>query len=162
MTIRYINHVELFQRKVDLAEYGYPLGVQDVFGPESFGYLARALIGRCAQEKFIIIMYNSDRCIIGYSEINKGHDIKVDIDIMSTLRTAIMTGAKYIALAHNHPMGELLPSQADIDTTLRIIRASNMLEIETTDHVIVNSDRYFSIRTKIGELSWQMALNVLF
>ncbi len=162
MTLRYLNNVELFQRKVDLAEYGYPLGVNDIFGPDAFGQLAIALIGRCAQEKFIIMMYDADRTIIGYSEMNKGHEVKVDIDIVSTLRTAIISGAKYIALAHNHPIGQLLPSQDDINTTLRILRATNLLGMETTDHVIVNADRHISIRTRIGELTWQMALGMLY
>lgn len=49
-----------------------------------------------------------------------------------------------IILAHNHPSGNLQPSQADIDLTKKMREGGKLLEIQVLDHVIVTAEGYYS------------------
>lgn len=53
-----------------------------------------------------------------------------------------------MALAHNHPSGNLTPSQADIDLTRKIKEADKLLEIQVLDHIILTSEKYYLLPTK--------------
>jgi DNA repair protein RadC len=47
-------------------------------------------------------------------------------------------------LCHNHPSGNLNPSQADIKLTQKLIQASQTLDIQILDHIIVSNTGYYS------------------
>ena len=47
-------------------------------------------------------------------------------------------------MAHNHPSGNLTPSQSDIDLTKRMREAGKFLEIQVLDHLIVTTEGYYS------------------
>ena len=59
------------------------------------------------------------------------------IDASTLFRRAVMIGADRIVLAHNHPSGNVTPSDADIETTRSLIRAGRTLGIPIEDHIIV-------------------------
>jgi DNA repair protein RadC len=83
----------------------------------------------------------------------KGHQL-VTIGTMDTLlvharevfRTAILTSAAAIVLAHNHPSGDPTPSEADIKVTRDLIRAGQLLKIEVIDHVVMGQPNFMSLR----------------
>jgi DNA repair protein RadC len=52
--------------------------------------------------------------------------------------------ASGIVLAHNHPSGNLTPSQSDRDLTKKIKEAGRLLDIQLLDHIIVAGRNYFS------------------
>jgi DNA repair protein RadC len=52
-------------------------------------------------------------------------------------RIAIMVSASAILLAHNHPSGDPMPSEADIKVTRELIRAGQLLKLEVLDHVVI-------------------------
>src|SRR3989344_5929111 len=56
---------------------------------------------------------------------------------------AVKNNAASIIIAHNHPSGDLEPSQADIDITKKLIQAGKILDIKVTDHVIVSDKSPF-------------------
>ena len=74
----------------------------------------------------------------------KGHAM-VTIGTMNTMlaharevfRTAVVASAHAIILMHNHPSGEAIPSDADINTNRKMVKAGNILGIEVLDHLIV-------------------------
>ncbi|MDO4190102.1 MAG: DNA repair protein RadC [Bacteroidales bacterium] len=66
------------------------------------------------------------------------------LDIKQTLRLALERSAAAIALAHNHPSGNLMPSNDDILITEKIKKACDTLEIKLIDHIIVSKGRYYS------------------
>lgn len=61
-------------------------------------------------------------------------------------KSAVMLSAARIILCHNHPSGNCEPSQADLFFTKRMIEASQMMGIETLDHVIVSREDWKSLR----------------
>lgn len=60
--------------------------------------------------------------------------------------------AKFIILSHNHPSGNLEPSQDDLATTQKIIDAAKTLGITIIDHVVVTTKGYYSIMQKAKAL----------
>lgn len=61
---------------------------------------------------------------------------------------AVRNIASQIIIVHNHPSGDIHPSDEDIIITKRLIKAGEILGIEILDHVIVTSDSYFSMKEK--------------
>ncbi|MYE55155.1 MAG: hypothetical protein F4X34_08180 [Chloroflexi bacterium] len=61
-------------------------------------------------------------------------------------RDALLTGAEYVALFHNHPSGRIQPSRLDRRTTKEMFRVGKTLGVEIIDHIICHNDRAFSMR----------------
>ncbi|MBF0586779.1 DNA repair protein RadC [Prosthecochloris sp. N3] len=87
----------------------------------------------------------------------KNHIIRHDIISVGTLnaslihpreifKPAIRESAHAVILVHNHPSGDVEPSNADRQVTATLKKASAILQIELLDHVIVGCDSYFSFR----------------
>ncbi|UCH95803.1 MAG: JAB domain-containing protein [Candidatus Aminicenantes bacterium] len=64
---------------------------------------------------------------------------------MQVFRIALMKGAVSIILVHNHPQdGDLVPSEADKDTTDRMIQVGNIVNLKVIDHLIITEKFFFS------------------
>ena len=66
------------------------------------------------------------------------------IDVRIILKMALEKLACSIILCHNHPSGNLIPSQADKDITNKIKEAGKFMDIPVLDHLIIGNDAYFS------------------
>jgi DNA repair protein RadC len=66
------------------------------------------------------------------------------IEPMNVFRWAVMKGSVKVILAHNHPSGELKPSDADKDITDRLIQVGLILNIQVIDHMIISVKSYLS------------------
>jgi len=53
-----------------------------------------------------------------------------------------------VILAHNHPSGDVSPSQDDINLTRRLVQAGEILGIDVLDHLIVGSDDFISLKER--------------
>ncbi len=62
----------------------------------------------------------------------------------SYLAAAIKVAAVSIILCHNHPSGNLKPSRADEELTMKIKEAAKYFDIKVLDHIILTSEGYFS------------------
>ena len=63
-----------------------------------------------------------------------------------TFRRALVAGSASIIVAHNHPSGEVEPSDADTKTTHSLFEAGKLLGITLLDHIILVNDKFFSFR----------------
>lgn len=63
---------------------------------------------------------------------------------------AIERGAVAVILAHNHPSGRRLPSQADVRLTRQLVQAADILGVELLDHLIVTTQGYASVLTQLS------------
>lgn len=61
---------------------------------------------------------------------------------------AVRYGAVNIVLLHNHPSGDVSPSNADISITKKVFQAGELLGIQLVDHIIIGDNRFFSFREK--------------
>jgi DNA repair protein RadC len=61
---------------------------------------------------------------------------------------AVQHTAASIVLAHNHPSGDVSPSQDDIDLTRRLIKAGEIIGIDILDHIIIASADFMSLKER--------------
>ena len=57
---------------------------------------------------------------------------------------ALNCGATSLILSHNHPSGNLYPSNADKEVTKKIKEGGLLLDIRLLDHIIISDENYFS------------------
>lgn len=91
------------------------------------------------QEHFYVICLNARRRIIAHSLISMGILDNVVVHPREVFRGAITIGAHSIVLMHNHPSGDVTPSEADIRVTRNLTRAGQTIQIEILDHIIMGS-----------------------
>ncbi|MEM6630081.1 MAG: DNA repair protein RadC [Bacteroidota bacterium] len=102
------------------------------------------LIADLDQEVFYVLFLNRNNEIKAEKQFFKGGVASTIIDPKIVFREAINQLATAIILAHNHPSGNLRPSQADKDSTKKLIAAGNLFDIQVLDHIILSANGYFS------------------
>ncbi|MCX7881082.1 MAG: DNA repair protein RadC [Patescibacteria group bacterium] len=117
----------------------------------SVSQVVRFLQQKIAGEKreiFFGLFLDSRQKLLKISEISIG---TVDSGIAhprEVFKEAVEVSASQIILTHNHPSGEVEPSEDDLETTKKMIAAGKILGIEVIDHIIVGKDNYFSFKEK--------------
>jgi DNA repair protein RadC len=96
------------------------------------------------QESFIVLYLNRANQILGYYKHSVGGIAGTVADPRIIFATGVASASSGIILSHNHPSGNLSPSQADIDLTRKIKEGGKLLEIQLLDHVIVTKASYYS------------------
>ena len=66
------------------------------------------------------------------------------VEMPAIFQRLLMSNSSQFIIAHNHPSGNLTPSEEDIHLTRRIKRAGNLMGIKLLDHIIVNNETYTS------------------
>lgn len=95
-------------------------------------------------EQFKVMLLNRANKVLGIFEVSTGGIAGTVADPKLIFVAALKAGASGLILCHNHPSGNLSPSQADIDLTRKIKEGGKMLEISLLDHVILTQEAYFS------------------
>lgn len=95
-------------------------------------------------EQFKVIFTNRANKVLGVFEVSTGGISGTVADPKLIFVAALKAGATGIILSHNHPSGNLTPSNADIDLTKKIREGGRLLEIQLLDHIILTSESYFS------------------
>jgi DNA repair protein RadC len=98
------------------------------------------------QEKVRIICLDTKLKIISSKDVTLGTVSSSLIHPREIFREAIKDGASGIIIVHNHPSGDPAPSEDDKNVTLKLLKASELLDIKLIDHVIVSSKGYYSFR----------------
>ena len=97
-----------------------------------------------AQEEFWVLLLNQATKLIDKIRISSGGIDGTYADVRSILREALMQRATQIAVVHNHPSGNIQPSQPDRTLTEHIRKAADTMNIRLVDHVIVCEDGFYS------------------
>ncbi len=95
-------------------------------------------------EEFWIILLKRNNQIINKKRISEGGLAGTVADPKKIFKIALDAQASSIILCHNHPSGNLKPSEQDKQLTRKIVQAGNTLEIAVLDHLIFGNDAYFS------------------
>ena len=95
-------------------------------------------------EEFKVMLLNRANRVLGIIEISTGGTSSTVADPKIIFAAAIKSTATGIVLSHNHPSGNLAPSQADINLTRKLKSAGELLDIAVLDHIILTSESYFS------------------
>jgi DNA repair protein RadC len=97
-----------------------------------------------SHEQFWVVLLNRANRVIRKVQISQGGVAGTVADPKIIFKSALDDLASGVILAHNHPSGNLSPSQADITLTQKLKEGGRLLEIQVLDHLIVGGHKYFS------------------
>lgn len=106
--------------------------------------LLYANVADCIYEEFWILLLNQANRKISIEQISEGGQAGTVVDPKRVFKLALEQNAAGIILCHNHPSGNLNPSQADKDLTDKLVKAGKFLDIKVLDHLIIADESYFS------------------
>lgn len=96
------------------------------------------------KEHFWMIGLATNNQILYIELVSLGSVNAANVEPMNVYRVAVMKGAVKVIFVHNHPSGELKPSESDKDVTDRLIQVGRILNIEAIDHLIISTKSYLS------------------
>ena len=95
-------------------------------------------------EQFKILLLNRANRVLGVVDISTGGVTGTIADPKLIFSAALKANACGIILSHNHPSGNIDPSQGDKQLTSKIREAGKYLDIKVLDHIIVTSEDFYS------------------
>ncbi len=101
------------------------------------------------QERFVVAYLNRAHHVIGVYEASVGGLTGTIADPRLILSVALKVAATSIILSHNHPSGNLKPSDADQELTNKIKLGAKHLDIMVLDHIILSTDGYNSFADNV-------------
>ncbi len=104
------------------------------------------------QEEFKVLLLNRANEVLGIYPLSKGGITGTVVDSRLIFAVALKCNATGILLCHNHPSGNLKPSDADITLTRSIKKCADFLDITLIDHLIITKNGFYSFSNE-GKLS---------
>ena len=97
-------------------------------------------------ESMKVMLLNRASRVLGIAVLSTGGTNGCLVDLKVVFQYAIKANASSIILAHNHPSGNLKPSDADLSITRKVNDAARLLDIQLLDHLILSpEDKYYSL-----------------
>lgn len=96
------------------------------------------------QENVKLILLNNSNFVLGVYDVSKGGMNSSIIDVKLLLAVIIKSAASSVILIHNHPSGNLTPSEEDRKITQKIDNACKVMDVRFTDHLIISNSDYYS------------------
>jgi len=96
------------------------------------------------REEMIILLLDRSNNVLGYHILSMGGITGTVADLRLLFAVALKSLSTSFILSHNHPSGNLSPSQADIDLTNKIKQAGKVMDIQLLDHLIITKTNYYS------------------
>jgi DNA repair protein RadC len=97
-------------------------------------------------EEFRVLFLNARNILLREESVATGIPNEVSVHPRMIVKRALELGATALILVHNHPSGSPDPSEGDLQTTSRIVRAARTLDIVVHDHIIVARGGWRSFR----------------
>lgn len=122
----------------DLRERPRITGSRDAF------QVVAPLLTDLHHEEFWVLMLNKANEVFARERLSTGGMAGTVVDVKILFKTALDARAAAVIAVHNHPSGNLQPSQADMDLTRRLRKAGELLDLPLLDHLIVSERGYYS------------------
>lgn len=107
-------------------------------------YLVPFFYGRRNETVFLLCL--DAKCkVLCCKLVGEGSVNSASIPVRRVVEIALNANATTVILAHNHPSGLALPSADDIETTMRLARAMEAVEITLADHIVVSDEDFVSL-----------------
>jgi DNA repair protein RadC len=106
--------------------------------------LLSPILSDLAHEEFWILFLNRSNKVINRMKLSQGGISGTVTDVRLVMKKAIEYLASGIIVCHNHPSGNLNPSESDTRITQKIKEAGNIMDIQLLDHLIVTEKEYYS------------------
>ena len=109
--------------------------VADIFQP---------LLSDLSHEEFWVLFLNRSNRVIERMKLSQGGISGTVTDVRIILKKALEYLASGIIVCHNHPSGNLNPSESDSKITRKIKEAGDLMDIQLLDHIIISEKDYYS------------------
>ena len=119
----------------DVAQIKCSKDVADIFQP---------ILGDLPYEEFWILFLNRSNRVINRMKLSQGGVSGTVTDVRMVMKRAIEYLASGIIVCHNHPSGNLNPSESDTKITQKIKEAGTLMDIQLLDHLIITDKEYYS------------------
>jgi DNA repair protein RadC len=106
--------------------------------------LLNPLLSDLTHEEFWILFLNRSNKVINKMKLSQGGISGTVTDVRLVMKKAIENLASGIIVCHNHPSGNLNPSESDTRITQKIKEAGNIMDIQLLDHLIISEKDYYS------------------
>ncbi len=126
-----IRKSEVFEKK----KIGRSLDLYELFESD---------LSDLGHEEFWVAFMNTASRVTGIKRLTQGGTRQTVVDVPMLLRMTLEKSATTIAVAHNHPSGEIVPSKDDFNITTKIKNACDAVGIRFLDHIIVGNKKYYS------------------
>lgn len=110
---------------------------------EAFSVL-QAQLADLPHEEFWFLHLNRGSRLLKMERLSMGGVSGTSVDVRLVIKSALEHRSSSLILAHNHPSGNLQPSQSDRSITFKIRDAAQLFDIQIADHIIVGHETYFS------------------
>ena len=103
------------------------------------------------RESFYSVLMDTRGRLIGVEEVSRGTLNEVAVHPRELFKSAILSNAASMIIAHNHPSGDSTPSEADIELTKRLVENARMIGIPIRDHIVLtheNGGGFYSMRDR--------------
>lgn len=124
----------------------YPSERPQISSPAIAAELFQPFLASLDHEELWIALLDTQNRVCRLQKLYQGTLNSSAIRVAEIFRGAILNNAAAIIIAHNHPSGNLTPSNEDISTTRAIVAAGKLLDILVEDHLIIGGGRWVSIR----------------
>ena len=123
-------------------------GAEVLSDPRRLGDFWRMQIGALKHEVFAVAYLDSAHRLLhnGVETLQKGTVDRAAVYPRSIVEAALLRRAAAIVLSHNHPNGDVKPSEHDKVLTRAIVLAAETISLRVVDHLIVSSDETFSFK----------------
>lgn len=125
-------------------QLGEALERQTLKSSEEVAEVVVPLLRDRTTEAFLVLFLNQAQRLIRHEILSTGGITGTVADIRVILQAALLSGCSRIIVAHNHPSGNLTPSEADKKLTQQLKTAAAHMDITLLDHLIVAGTRYLS------------------
>ena len=95
-------------------------------------------------ERFEVLALNRNNKVMERILISQGGVAATVVDLKILFKRLLICGASGFICVHNHPSGNLQPSQNDFDLTRKIKEGAHLIDLKLYDHIIVAGNSYFS------------------
>lgn len=96
------------------------------------------------QEEVKALLLNRANKVLGIYDLSRGGTASCIVDLKVILAVALKCNAHSVILIHNHPSGNIKPSEVDKNITKRLKEACSVVDLKLLDHLIISKDAYFS------------------
>ncbi len=122
-----------------------PAELQKIKSSKDAHRIIKADLADLPHEEFWILLLNRANVLMGKQFLSRGGQAGTVVDPKMIFKMALEYSAASVVLVHNHPSGNLKPSNSDISITKNLMALGKMMEIVVYDHLIVYNDDFISL-----------------
>lgn len=105
-----------------------------------------------AEEYIYVLSLDVRNYIKGVFELGHGSSTMCVSSVRDAYKMILLSGGNHMILVHNHPSGDVTPSNHDTLLTQRMAKAGKILDIPLSDHIICGNQTYFSYSEQQGNI----------